>query len=211
MTAVEQALKYTGYTVLPGHNSVFEKRTGRTGHRWDGSFLDVIYADAGINTVSFTDAANAFTVLNQNGNVRKHNRPRIGDAAFFADGYVGIVQDIIDKHHTNIRGGWRPGAQGKRAVTLRRAHNTIDIWAYADPMLPVRQRVAVPAVELHERKKIADLLSLHPAVGVFVSPEDFARGYARWQRYCGYGPDKANGEPDAKSLERLCREERGRP
>lgn len=211
MTAVDEALQYHGYVVLPGHNSVFETRTGRTGHRWDGSMLDCIYKDAGINTVSFTEADNALTVLAQNGNVRKRNRPRLGDAAFLADGYLGIVEGIKDKHHALVRGGWRPAGQGKRAVTLRRVHNQIDILAYADPVLPVRNRVALPAVEITEHGRIADLLSLHPGVGVYVSPDDFARGYARWQRYCGYGPDKATGVPDAKSLERLCREERGRP
>lgn len=211
MTAVEQALKYTGYTVLPGHDSVFEKRTGRGGHRWDGSMLDVIFRDAGVNTVSFTDAANALTVLTQNGKVRRKNRPRIGDVAFLADGYVGIVQDTLDSFHSRVRIGWHAAPQGKRTVALLRVHNTIDVLAFADPALPVRQRDAVPAVAVTERKKIADLLSLHPAVGTFVAPENFAHAYARWQRYCGYGPDKANGEPDVRSLERLCREERGKP
>lgn len=211
MTPAEESARYIGYSVLPGQNSDFEIRTGRKGHRWDGSFLDVIYHDTGINTVSFTNAETALTVLTQNGNVRKHNRPRIGDAAFLADGYLGIVVGILDKHHTSIRSGWRLTPDGKRAVTLRRAHNTIDVLAYADPVLPVRQRVAVPLLAPEDRREIADLLSTHPAVGTFVSPEDFDRAYARWQRYCGYGPERTTGVVDSKSLERLCREERGRP
>lgn len=169
---------------------------------------DVLYHDAGINTVSFTDAPNALSVLMQNGNVRKGNRPRPGDIAFTADGYVAIVQDIVDKHHTNIRGGWRPANQGKRAVTLRRAHNTIDILAYADPVLPVKEAYAKRVLEPSDRKQIAELLAVHPAVDTYVASHDFNRAYARWQRYCGYGPDKADGRPDQRSLDRLGRETR---
>ena len=211
MAVVEQAERYNGYIVLPGQDSVFEMRTGRRGYRWDGSLLDVVYHDAGINTVSFTNAETALAVLRQNGNVRKHNRPRIGDAAFLADGYLGIVVGILDKHHCSVRGGWRLTPDGKRAVTLRRTHNTIDVVAFADPVLPVRQRVAIPLLAPEDRNEIANLLANHPAVGTFVSPEDFSRAYARWQRYCGYGPDRATGVVDSKSLDRLCREERGRP
>lgn len=213
MTAVEQALKYKrSYVVLPGHNSEFERRTGRTGHRWDGSFIDTVLWDSGISTVSFTDATTALAVLTQQGKIRKRHRAKPGDVAFLAyGGYVGLVLDTQSKTHVTAAVGWWPGQQGKRHLVRLSLNRAIDVLAFADPVLPVRQRVAVPAVEVTDRKQIADLLSLHPAVDEFVAPVDFHSAYARWQRYCGYAPDKANGVPDARSLERLCREERGKP
>lgn len=209
MTVLQEAAKYRGYVCLPGHDNPFGIRAGRRAHRWDGLMLDAIYHDAGINTTSFADTSTALAVLQDQGKIRKRNRAKPGDVVFMAqDNYVGIVIDAQSKTHVTAQVGWRPAAEGKRAVTLVSLNRDFDVVAFADPVLGVKQAYAARYLQPTDRKQIAELLSTHPAVDTFVSPDDFARAYARWQRYCGYGPDRANGVPDVNSLERLGRETR---
>jgi hypothetical protein len=209
MTAVDQAVRYQNYVCLPGHDNPFGIRAGRRAHRWDGLMLDTIYHDAGINTVSFADSSTALAVLTQQGKVRKRHRAKPGDAVFLArENYVGIVIEAQSKTHLGVLVGWWQGDQGKRFVRHMALNREFDVLAVADPDLRVKTSPALRVLEPGDRKQIADVLSNHPAVDTFVAPVDFKRAYAQWQRYCGYGPDKATGEPDARSLERLGREHR---
>lgn len=209
MTVYAEAAKYFDYKVLAGHDNMFGIRAGRRTHRWDGLMIDTILHDAGINTVSFADASNALTVLTQQGKIRKPKNVRIGDVAFLAeDGYVGVVVDLPEKTHATVLVGWRPGVQGRRQAGRYALHRTIDVLAFADPSLPVKEAYAKRVLEPSDRKQIAELLAVHPAVDTYVASHDFNRAYARWQRYCGYGPDKADGRPDQRSLDRLGRETR---
>ncbi len=199
------ALHYRGVNIPAGGTSVFEQKTRRGGHRWDGLMLDVIYREAGIQTVSFASYSNALTVLTQAGRVRKPRRlAKPGDVVFLAaDEYVGIVLAVPDKHTLRIMVGWWPN-KTSRTVRVFEVHRTLDVLAVADPRLPIS--TTDTRVPTNTGAEIAAALQSHPGVGTFVPPRLIASAYARWQRYCGYGPDKVTGRPDTFSLDRLSKE-----
>ena len=138
--------------------------------------------------------------------VRRVALLRAGDVVFLAENnYVGIILEVRSKTEIQALVGWLPGTQGKRHSRVLRLDLPIHVLAVADPHIPIKQRVARPALTANDRKEIANLLSQHPAVGTFVPPQHFESAYARWQRYLGY-EEKATGQVDEKSLTRLTKE-----
>jgi hypothetical protein len=94
------ASKYLGYTCNHGNLSVFGRRVGWDGHAWNGSFIDVIFLDNGLQLpVSHTHTVAALGHYLAWGHTVK--TPRRGDLVFYSFGvdpmgapHIGVVSDV---------------------------------------------------------------------------------------------------------------------
>ena len=96
---LESAQAWLGYTQQSGGKSVFGERTGHDGRPWNGSFIDVVFFDAGLEIPSCVQTGQGLAEFIRDGRVV--NKPQPGDIVFFATGtdglfdmpHVGLVAD----------------------------------------------------------------------------------------------------------------------
>lgn len=132
---IEKAQEYVGYKARPGGSTEFGQRAGHSGHGlpWDGSFIDCVAFDSGIQIPScvYTPSALAAFISEK----RWRADPRPGDIAFFVFSmtgafgapHVGIVVDSTNWRkagtfisiEANIDSGLPQGIKDKDGVHER--------------------------------------------------------------------------------------------
>lgn len=99
---LNQARSHLGYQCRPGNVSTFGGMTGYQGLPWDGSFIDVVARETGIQIPACVYPPSGLAeFINQR---RWHSRPQPGDIVFFTwstgekfgSPHVGIVTNVTD-------------------------------------------------------------------------------------------------------------------
>jgi hypothetical protein len=231
---IETAESHLGYTARANGN-FFGERVGYNGMDipWDGSFIDVVARDSGVQMPAHIYSPVALGHYISNG--RLYLKPRRGDIVFFelpVDGlftqpHVGIVTNVTawKEHGTfetieaNTASGTAKGAQAHDGVH-RRIRNSFEVIGFGRPAFKAARVKSVaenltvikPAqVKPGIRHKNVELvqLALSAMTGVSGLPKGFFDGktraaYAKFQRSIGFR--EGTGHPDLASLQRLGKE-----
>jgi hypothetical protein len=155
------ASKYLGYTCGLGNMSAFGKRVGWDGNVWDGSFIDVIFLDAGIKLpVSHTHTVAALAYYLRWGMTVR--RPRRGDLVFYGFAveamgapHIGIVTDATHwKEHRRFTAieanvsSPNPRAPQEANGVYERVRHKYDVVAFVRPTLYIESQQQQPAAKL---------------------------------------------------------------
>jgi hypothetical protein len=231
---IEHAESYVGLRSRAFKNNGFGAKTGFDGKPWDGSFLTVVFREAGVNPgVSLVSSTAALAFFNRQNSM--YRNPKAGDIAFFAwstddDGFgpphVGLVTEVRD---WKSRGAFRtvegqvnsgmPKSHPESDGLYNRTRYMSDVIGFARPVYmeiePLTASTSVPLVLVSDVQvgKLTNAntlvqLALADYLGVF----GFER--ARYDRTTQSamlrfqkenGLVKGDGLPDAKTLTALAR------
>lgn len=224
---LESAQAWLGYTQQAGGRSVFGERTGHDGRPWNGSFIDVVFFDAGLEIPSCVQTGSGLAEFIRDGRVVKEPRP--GDIAFMVTGtddvfgmpHVGLVADtsrletagLVGTIEGGVNSGLPKSDPSVRGV-FRRVRSVHEVLAFCRPgtgykkqtgglginpdsVRPARRNKNIGRVQL----ALKLVCGLHGEItDAFDTPTQQA--YAHWQRILGYA-DRATGVPDNASLKKL--------
>lgn len=224
---LETAQAWLGYTQQAGGRSVFGERTGHDGRPWNGSFIDVVFFDSGLEIPSCVQTGQGLAEFIRTGRVV--NEPRPGDIVFLTTGtddifgmpHVGLVADTSRFKTDNVLGtieacvntGLPKSDPGVRGV-FRRMRNGHEVLVFCRPGASHKKQTGGLEIDLENirpgrrNKQIGRVqLALRNVTGLVGELPDAFDGstqqaYAHWQRILGYA-DRANGIPDQASLRKL--------
>jgi hypothetical protein len=230
---LEQAQAWLGYTANTSGRTPFGERSGYDGTVWAGSFIDAVFHDAGVTIPSCVYPPSGLAEFNKQGRLSQKPRPGdiaffvfpTGDT--FSVPHVGLVLEtsrwkadgIVWTIEGNINSGL-PKADVHQMGVYRRVRSKHEIIGFGNPTYrpgakksTTGQRVGLQLSSIRpgRRNKSIGLVQLALAkvnggLGRFI-PDLFdgstQHAYARWQRQIGYANDRANGIPDAASLQLL--------
>jgi hypothetical protein len=230
---IASAEKYLGYQCRPGNVSVFGETVGYNGLTWSGSFIDVVFREAGFQLPACVYSPSGLAEFIRQRAWRENPQP--GDVVFFNFAtddefgmlHVGLVADAqawrpdgyIQTIEANIDSGL-PKAGKARDGVYRRVRTKHEVLGFGRPgYKPIAPgQTGMPEIHVGnirpgKRNKQIELVqrALVQRVGMRIDKDGLFDGhmlaaYAHYQRIIGFVGKDANGIPDIDSLQRLGRE-----
>lgn len=146
---IQLAEMHNGYEEQLGKNTHFGKAVGYNNHSWTGSFVDVIFHEAGVVIPSCIYTPSGLAEFIRLGRFHTKN-PRVGDIVFlavpaggglFSQPQIGILSDISSHATTGQVGiiegeslsGLTKGGVAKTVGVYKRVRSTHDILGFGRP------------------------------------------------------------------------------
>lgn len=230
---ISKALEYVGYEAPLGMENAFGQRAGLNGKPWNGLFIDVVAAEAGVR-LPVAHTVSTVALAHYLGRGFFHVRPRRGDIVFlqtstaseFGTPHIGIVLDtkrhaidgIIQTVEAMTASGLPKQVQVPNGVYVRSRHQT-EVIGYARPKYKTASQLTpnenAPEVTpaqvragIKHKSVVLVQMALSKVTGITGLPKGHFEtktklAYAKFQRDIGYVGISASGNADYNSLKLL--------
>jgi hypothetical protein len=155
---IQLAEMHNGYEEQLGKNTHFGKAAGYNSHSWTGSFVDVIFHEAGVAIPSCVYTPSGLAEFIRLGRFHTKN-PRVGDIAFlavpvggglFSQPQIGVLSDLSSHATTGQVGiiegeslsGLTKGGVAKTVGVYKRVRSAHDILGYGRPDYRAKPKVS---------------------------------------------------------------------